>query len=568
MTWVVELAHSGSLFRMHIRMKNLSNNPKSVEWFPIWTASRNVLGGVERVRWWKSLSFYQEELPCTQDLELNLSSRLHSSDDIQDGVNPYWMLAGPKGRLYFGIEWCGGWKARLTGAENGISFSICLPPEETQLVLEPGESIDGPIVYVFATQETQDTTARRDWMIQRMDLARKLYPAPEPSFPLVWNHWYSIRFAVDADFLRRQVDHLASFGFDAFVVDAGWYEKVGQWIPAAEKFQPGEFESILRSAKKQVNRVGIWTCPQFVSMQDGQIPPEVDQPVFYRKFIDGYLLDFVGCDFTTLLRTHVAFLRDRYKIDWWKYDQDLFVDHTRAGVMKNVIAFQDALKAVRKDHPGLFIENCQSGGRMTNELTLLACQTQWLRDGGNNGLEHARQNIDVALGAMEFVFPWEACRWTNNISRMDSEDEELIRFYCRSAMAGTWGIVDDLPELSEQHRKVIFKEIQDYRRLNAIKFDCLYNLILPKEKADYAGVVFYDAQGTKAGILLYRWDGDASIRDRLPLQFLDSGKRYRIENVDTNWIGIGEGGDLITEGLHVFMESDQLSVMYFVEATE
>src|SRR5581483_3686974 len=109
-----------------------------------------------------------------------------------------------------------------------------------------------------------------------------------------------------------------------------------------------------------------------------------------------------------------------------------------------------ALRAVRQANPDLFIENCQSGGRMINEFTLLLTQTSWLKDDNQVGLEHARANISTALGAMQFVFPWAALRFIYNLDQLNPDDDELTRLYCRSAMAGVWGTSTDLSQISQR----------------------------------------------------------------------------------------------------------------------
>ncbi|HPA46113.1 MAG TPA: alpha-galactosidase [bacterium] len=565
-TWMVDLARHGTLFRTSIQMTNLSERTLPIDWYPVWNASWKMRHRPEWVRWWESLSFCRTKSAMNTGQAVNLSSRLHSSDEIENGVNPYWVLGGRDGHICFGLEWCGGWKAIITGTKQGADFSVWLPPEETQLILDPGQSIHGPVLHTVITRESDDSLARADWMRQRVALAQERFAMPPPAFYLGYNNWYTTRFQINGEFLRRQVNYMAPFGFDAFVIDAGWYKNVGDWTPDETKFQPGEFESLLKSAGRHAGTTGIWTCPQFVHAPADAPPSQADRPGFYREFIDGHLLDLDGCNFSELLKNHVAFLRNRYGIAWWKYDQDFFMNETRAGVMRNVIAFQEALKAVRHVNPDLIIENCQSGGRMINELTVQACQTQWLRDGGNNGLEHARQNIRVALGAMEFVFPWQACRWTNNISRMSPDDRELIRYYCRSAMAGSWGIVDDLSNLTDAHRRIILEEIQNYRRLNESKTDCLYDLILPTEGGSYAGVLFFTTAKERAAAIFCRWDGKDTIQDRVLFKHLNRQTDYRVENPDSHEIEILSGECLIQEGLPIVMEPEKWSLIYLLSA--
>ena len=564
-TWVVELAERGSLFRAHVRLENQGDQPVAVAWFPVWVGRWRVPGG-RAVRGWESLSFRAIEIPLEPGAAAVWGSRVHSSDRPEGGMNPYWEVCGRQGRVYFSLDWCGGWQAGLAGNEGGFAFDVRLPPEETQLTLAPGEAIAGPVMTVTAVAETDEARARAVWMAQRQDFARTLYGGPPPSYPFTYNHWYATRFDVDAAFLERQVDAMGPYGFDAFIVDAGWYEAVGKWTPHPQKFAPGAFEALLESVESKGVMPGIWSCPQFVTADKDHLPPEVDVPGMYRPFIDGYLLDYTAVDFTQFLLDHVALLRDRYRARWWKYDQDFFTEETRAGRMKNVVAFQDALCAVRRAHPDLIMENCQSGGRMINELTVLATQSQWLRDGGDTGLGHARGNISVALRAMDFLFPWAANRWTNNFDRNDAGDDEFTRYYCRSAMAGTWGLVADLGQIKARQRNVILAEVGNYRRLNTLKPDNRYDLILPEDQDPVVGVTFYTASGLAAGALLMRWDAQGPFDYVLPLPGLSEEAAYRVEDVDTGHTAALSGARLRRDGLPVSFSAGRQSALIFLDA--
>lgn len=566
-TWVVELARQGALFRMHVSLTNRGQRPKAIRWFPAWAASWRLPFDVEWIRAWKPLSFRRVEHALTAGHEITLRSALHSSDDRVGGsVNPYWIAGGKGGRLCFGLGWSGGWEARLAGGSRSLCFSVRLPPDETQLTLAPGQTIAGPVLFVMPTRHPDDVATRVEWMTRRAALARELYGGPSPSYPLSYNNWYTTRFDVNADFLKRQVAAMDPYRFDAFIVDAGWYEKVGRWTPNTARFKPGEFEAILGTIKAKGVRVGIWSCPQFVNAPKDKLPPTVDVPGFYERFIDGHLLDLAGSDFTTFLTGHVTALRERYFMDWWKYDQLLFVPQTRAGVMRNVVAFQDALLAVRKAHPDLFIENCQSGGRMINEFTVLATQSQWLRDGGRNGLQHARDNVATVLGALEFVFPWAAGRWTNNFQSMDPDDDELTKLYCRSAMPGTWGIVSDLAKIADRQRGVILRETERYRRLNGLKPGYRYELALPAEKTAVAGITFYDVTKPSAAVLLYRWDRQGEFDFPLRLPALPTAAAYTVEDVDVGESSRTDEQTLREQGLRVHFTPRRMSALLFLEA--
>ena len=569
-TWVVELAEKGSLIRLHVRIKNAGHESLQVEWFPGWVGRWTLPGPPETVRSWRALTFKPVEEELNRVDRVKLGSHIHSSDtsDEFEGVNPYWLVTAGDLQIYFGIEWCGGWEAKVRDDEGNLGFSVRLPPDETQLVLEPGDVIEGPVVVAMPCQGQNLLTARQKWIRERAALAQLIYPGPAPSFPLTYNHWYAKLFDVDPDFLRRQVEAMGPYQFDAFIIDAGWYERVGDWEPAEAKFRRGELEDFMDNLKLVGVKPGLWSCPQFVSAAGEELPDGIEQPPQFEPFIGGYLLDLADIGYESRLLRHVNLLRERYSVEWWKYDQPLFEQESRAGLMKNVVAFQDALRAVRLANPDLYIESCLNGGRMINELTMLTAQSMWLRDGQRTGKPHSRQNIEVALGALEFMFPWSVYRWTNNLNELDQDDAELTRLYCRSAMAGIWGMSCDVGAIGSYQQKVIVKEIQRYRQLNDIKVNCLYEVDQPEEGAETAGVTYYSENREQAGVLLYRWDGEGEFLHRVRFKELQPSATYVVRDVDTGARVVKTGKAMMQKGVSVPFSEERLSALLFVYLAE
>jgi melibiase-like protein len=508
MTWIVELPKQGQLFRLRIRLTNLGSRAQAINSFPAWLANWDVRGQSQWAHWWRSIQY--ERVERTLDTNrIRLGNEMYSSDDAPGGVNPYWVVGGPESRIYFGLQWCGGWRAKLHNVENGFRFSVNLPSDETGLMLGNGEAIEGPALLITPMPGSDDTNDRATWMRQRQSLGQVLYSSPPVSFPLTYNHWYAARFQVDSSFLHRQIAAMSPYSFDSFIIDAGWFGG-GRWKPDVEKFPPGEFVQMLASLKTSGVKPGLWSTPQYVAATTSVLA--IQKPLVLSRFFGGYLVDMSQEDFVDHLTEHVHMLRHKYSVDYWKYDEALFTPESRAGRMKDVIGFQNAMRAVRQANADLTIENCLYGGRMINEFTLLATQTTWLSDLGGSGIPDPRGNISVALNAMDFVFPWAALRFTINLDRIDSNDDEMLRLYCRSAMAGTWGISTDLSMITERQQKRVLKEIENYRRLNDLKFACLYDLQLPNDSADVAGVTFYSNEPSRAAVLLYRWQRNGNIR--------------------------------------------------------
>jgi alpha-galactosidase len=232
--------------------------------------------------------------------------------------------------------------------------------------------------------------------------------------------------------------------------------------------------------------------------------------------------------------------------------------------MRTVLAFQGALRAVRRANPDLIIENCQNGGHIINELTLLATQHSWLLDEPGSDLPDARSNIQVALGALEFMPPSAAYRWTNRLDE-HGDDDEFTRYYCRSAMAGVWGISTDLSAVSDHQRSVILNEIQNYRRLNNIKKYNHYEILQPADGADAASITFYADRSQEAAAIVYRWRGKAAFTQQLYFKGLDKSISYVITDTDTGLQTTITGQQLAKTGFQRSFAAGQLSALLFVE---
>jgi alpha-galactosidase len=209
-----------------------------------------------------------------------LSSRLHSSK--AGGANPYWAAIQSSGRIYFGIQWSGGWEATLKVGRS-LRFDVRLPGAETQLVLKPNERIEGPTLIVVPVAAQIEAEARDFYLRQRTSLAARLFGGPAPRHMFSYNHSFFIGFGLDQAFLERQIEASRAYNFDAFVIDAGWYDTVGNWSPSVSKFAPGRFEAALRQMADRGIVPGIWTCPQYVTAAQGMAQPEVDSPGYYER---------------------------------------------------------------------------------------------------------------------------------------------------------------------------------------------------------------------------------------------------------------------------------------------
>lgn len=497
----VELMKDSPLFIIYNSVSG--NIAMEIKEFPILSSDLGLSDSTQSIRWWKALEFTPQKEPVNSDTHLSLNSQIHSADNYNnvEGNVPYWTIETPECFIGFSLAWCGGWRASLNGRQGILTSDIYLQENETQLKLNPGETVKGPEISVFCSPVSDHIMARKDWLNTRTQLARKLYPSPEIGIPFIYNHWYSVRFALSEKFIKDQVRWFKDFGFDVFMIDAGWYKGYGSWTPSPLKFKPNEFENALKTIRLIGAIPGLWSCPQFIEIKE-PFPAFIDQPGYYSPSLKSWLIDYNAIDFNSYLIKHLDTLH-RVGADWWKFDQEFFAIKPREGKLKSVNAFQIAFATARRKYPDMIFEACMGGGKIINEFTDQISQIHWIRDGNRTGYVHALTNIHEALGAVDFLEPQKVQRWTNRIDETEMKTPDLLKFYCRSCMIGSWGISADLNKISTLQREIIVDEVKNYKRINEIKKDNLIEFNYPTEYITLVPAIFYNISFTKAAILLY-----------------------------------------------------------------
>jgi alpha-galactosidase len=557
----VDLLKERAYFRQYYTLTNEGQYVVDIPKFPVLFSKYEMNDSTGQIRWWKALSYTPHQEDISPDTDLILRSKVHSSDDYSQtpGNVPYWYMHDNKGTLYHAIAWSGGWQANIRHRKDGLLTRVFLNRMETQLELKPGESVKGPEMYIFATQITDEMMGRKAWLDAREQMAAKLHPGPDMEIPFIYNHWYAIETNVDEAFIRDQVEPVKQSGFDVFVIDDGWFNEVGSWSLHQEKFSKEGFTNVVNSLKDYDVMVGLWSCPQLKTVEGDIIPEYIDQPGIYVGYMDAWLIDIAGTDFTNNLNKHVDTLTNYHGAGWWKFDQNFFGRHSRHGKIRNVNALHDAISSVRKNYPDLVIESCMGGGKMINEFTDMVTQIHWIRDGTRSGYMHAISNIHEAMGATEFLAPAKVQRWNNRLEEVDSGDMELLRFYMRSCMLGTWGISTDLSKLDDNFLYAIQRELDHYRKINKLKKHNLFEHQVPREYTGNVYAVYYNEAFTEAAVILYRMFKENKTVRRTIQTRLKPGT-YRIIDADRN-----TASKLSGSRINIQLDNSQLSAIYFVE---
>lgn len=530
--WVYKLMKNSSTYSVQFSIKNLQSKNNKVIEYPVSNQAFAANGAKPKVKYWKSLSYKPVQREIAIGDSFSIASAMYSSEEPNE--LPYWEVNAGGTSAFFALAWSGGWKTQFARTADALEVNTVLPEPETQLILLPGEEIAGPEMLVTITDKPTEMEKRQVWLRERERRAALLYSQPAPSYPLIYNSWYAVEFNLSKEFIVNQLKAMEPYKFNAFVVDAGWYQKVGIWHPHNVKFPGTSLNEALAQVKKNGILAGIWSCPQLIASEDTlRLKAFVDKPGRHVPFMKAWLVDMAGTSFTDSLVNHVNALKQTFKVDWWKYDQDFFADATRQGKMKNVVALQQALAKVRQVNPQLYIENCMSGGRMVNEFTNSVAQIHWPKDVYNEGLEHAWSNFCENLGALQMMQPYMNQKWVNNPEKLAISDTAIVRFYAQSCLPGAFGISADLYKIPSEQQKVFIAETEAYRKLNPFKEEMLYDIYYPVNDTDAGYIVFYSTRLKMAAVLCGRKNTGKSFQVEVPL-FSDaktfSGKR--MVNID------------------------------------
>ncbi len=542
----VKLLKQSSYICYYYTIKNESNTAQKVIQFPIFFGSFKISDEKNMLKWWEALTYTPISDTITTSTNIALHSRIHSSDSYKGvrGNLPFWQIRNSQGNIFFALAWCGGWQANFTCNEgNNLIMNVSLPEPETQLTLQPNESISGPKLFISPIAEPNEMLARSQWFAIWQNLANASYNASAVHFPLIYSQCIENDTLPLAEYVRNQLKAMNNYGFDAYVFDGGYETH-------PNTFTKQELKRVATQLKISNLKVGLASSPQFK-----------------ENSVNTPFIDYASSNFIDLLENHIDTLTQNIKANWWTFSNAFFAHETYSGKMKNVIAMQLAFESVRKLHPNIVFESNVEGGKMINVFIDELTQFHRVNNEKQIGYIQSISNINEALGATEILEPHKVERFTNRLNEIDVTNPEIMKLYCRSCMLGTWGISADLTKINVEQKAIMINEISNYKKLNELKKFELFEHNKPNYNTYNAYAAYYNADFTKVGILFYRmYFGNGKMELKIPLA-LNAERIYRITNTDSEIIAELTGA-ILNNGFSLILDNKQLSTIYFIEAID
>ncbi len=340
------------------------------------------------------------------------------------GAFPFFNVQYGNEGLITAIGWSGQWRASLERSAAGPT-ALRAGMEKLSLSLHPGEKIRSPRILILPWKG--DLLAAhnrfRRLMLFEYGPQQNGRPLPLPIALQCFDRYVSKLpdWGTEAGQLRA-ARAAYNAGCDMHWLDAAWFEGgfpngVGNWFCPSERFPKG-----LKPVSDACHQLGLkfmaWFEPERVA-PGSQIAREHPEFVFggdkggLFKLSDpaarGWLTDLLS-------RRITEFGLDAYRNDfnmdplgsWRQADATNRQGITEIRYVEGHYALWDELLA---RHPGLFIDNCASGGRRIDLETCRRSVPLWHSDTGCSP-GHADWNQSQIYGLSLYVPLFGACAWT------------------------------------------------------------------------------------------------------------------------------------------------------------
>lgn len=341
--------------------------------------------------------------------------------------------------------------------------------------LGPRDSFTTPTAELTCCVGGIDEVSSRITHAQRRNLEQ--VPAVERDLPIVFNEFCTSWGSPTEERLQGIVEKLAGKGVTYCVIDAGWHadpekgweSNMGDWKPCQAHF-PNGFKAAADRIRAGGMIPGIWFEPETCGK---------DAEIFQREELlltrDGYPITTERRRFLDLRKDAVQqYLRERVieclrengfgylKVD---YNDSIGLgcdggDSLGENLREHMAHSQHFYQTVRRELPGLVMENCSSGGhRLEPSMMGLFSMASF------SDAHECVSGPIVAANVHRAIQPAQSQIWA--VLRPEA-DEKRLRYVLAGTFLGRMCLSGDVDRLSEQQWRLVEDSIAFYRKCAAV----------------------------------------------------------------------------------------------------
>lgn len=303
-----------------------------------------------------------------------------------------------------------------------------------RLTAAAGEQIDLPAIIFFTAQNKTDLDAYK-----LHETYNRLYPRKK--MPVVYNSWLYCFDNLDIDSLLKQIDCAAELGFEAFMIDAGWFGEgknwsisVGDWKENMVSGPKGRLNEISRHVRELGMIFGLWFEPERAHPESKAVN---EHPDYY---INEKLLDFSNPDAVDYMVEIISEQIEKYSIGWLKFDfnDTIPLDPSGNAFYRYMQGQRRFVEAIRNRFPDIYLTNCASGGYRMELCQGTFSDSFWLSDnqGPYEGIRIVKDTLKRMPTAL--IERWNVQKYSEGFPRCGYTENVGVMFSCNNA---TWDFI-------------------------------------------------------------------------------------------------------------------------------
>ncbi len=368
------------------------------------------------------------------------------------------------------------WQGEIRRRDDCLSLMLGLPDEDDGhwcKTLQPGESFESPEAYLTVGEGGMDTVSQRLLSVQRENWLRR-----DADLPVMFNEYCTTWGVPSHENMVKIADCLRGHGIDIMVMDAGWYAKGdggwsdggGDWEPNEERLFPLGLKATADAIRGAGMKPGIWFEPETCA-PGSDIFKREDMLLKRRGVVidtdNRRFLDMRREEVQAYLRERVTGLLQRCGFEYIKVDYNDCIgvgcddsDGLGEGLRQNMQGTFRFLRDMRAAVPGLYIENCASGGHRLEPSLMAATDMASFSDA------HECAEIPIiAANLHRMILPgqsqiWAVLRHTDSLRR--------INYSLINTFLGVMCLSGDVLTLSDAQWRKVDEGIAFYQAVRGI----------------------------------------------------------------------------------------------------
>ncbi|RKD30426.1 glycoside hydrolase family 36 protein [Lacrimispora algidixylanolytica] len=394
---------------------------------------------------------------------------------------PFLTVEDRKNHVFWGVWLAHGasWQMEIYRKDEDIAISGGLADREFGHWLKeikPGERFITPkaIVSVCHTDSIDVFTKRLTDAGQR---AADAGPEEEQELPIVFNEYCTTWGCPSHENIREILDAVKGKGFTYFVIDCGWYKQagvpwdmsMGDYEISEELFPEGMLKTV-QAIKDAGLKPGIWFEIEGVGKASKAY--EMEEHLLH---IDGKVLTTSRRRFWDmkdpwveeyLTEKVIGFLKE-YGFEYMKIDYNDTIgigcdgfESLGEGLRVNIEKTYNFLEKVKREIPGMVLENCASGGHRLEPRFMAATSMASFSDA------HECEEIPIiAANLHRAVLPRQSQIWA--VIRQE-DSLKRIAYSIAATFLGRMCLSGDVTRLRMDQWNIIEKGMEFYKKISPV----------------------------------------------------------------------------------------------------